>query len=80
MWNAFATSERCTRPIERRGCLGSDLLIIDRRICQPAGQRIEHDFHNVHDGRDLIRRKVIQQALGVFSICVHGRIRLMPQH
>ena len=52
--------------------LFGEWLVIERSVRQLAGKRVEHDFHDMHDRRDLIGRQVIQQLLGVLSVCVHS--------
>ncbi len=46
----------------------TDLFVFGRSAGQFAGKRVEHDFHYMHHGGDLIGRQVIQQLLGVFSL------------
>jgi hypothetical protein len=79
MWNGLVVFE----PIAGFGdgllFLRADLLVFERRIRQLAGQRVEHNFHDMHDGGDLVRRRVIQRLLSVFSVCVHSCIGRGPR-
>ena len=49
-----------------------DFLVFELRVGQRARKRIEHRFHNVHNGSHLIGRQLIQQLLGVFEVGIHG--------
>ena len=48
--------------------LFAHLCILEGRRRKLAGNRVQHDLHQIHNGIHLVGRQSIQQLLGVFSL------------
>ena len=63
--DAFATGKRGAGGGDLAGFFRADRLIVEGRVGQGAGERIEHDLQEADDGGDLTGSHRIDQFMGL---------------